>query len=342
LSLFTPVRCKQPQPVQVRDQFRFNSRALTQSKRSPTRALSRGRRQWQLAVCSQDGLPAVLVTGASSGIGRAVALHLASSGWRVFGGVRREVDGALLKEEEQRIEPVIIDVANAESVAKAAALIRGLLGDDRGLQGLVNNAGVAMVAPLELIPEAEFAFVMDVNVLGPLRVTQCFLPLLKKAPRARIVNVGSQAGTLAYPGFGAYNCSKFALEAFSDTLRMEMKMFDISVSHLSPGAVKTPIWERSGKRSNDVMEAASTHEAAAQYQELNRQTLAAAGNAAVKGCSVQETNFAISHALSDPKPKTHYIIGRAANVMIRLRKLLGILSLDWVFDWLVLNALSKF
>jgi len=197
------------------------------------------------------------------------------------------------------------------------------------------------VAPLELCPEAEFAHVMDVNVTGPLRVTQCFLPLLKKSDHARIVNVGSQAGTLAYPGFGAYNCSKFALEGFSDTLRMELKMFGIAVAHVSPGAVQTPIWERSGKKSNDILEATSTHEAAAQYKELTRQTITAAGKAATKGCSVEETNFAIIHALSDPKPRSHYIVGRMAKIMIRLRKLLAFLALDWVFDWLVLRALSK-
>lgn len=277
----------------------------------------------------------MLITGASTGIGRAAAVHLATEGWRVFAGVRKPVDFESVAAAHERIRPIRLDVSDAASVAAAAREVAAMLGG-AGLDGLVNNAGVALIAPLELMPEEEFARVFDVNVTGPLRVTQQFLPLLRTA-KGRIVNMGSQSGTLAYPGFGAYSCSKFALEAFSDTLRMEMAQFGIQVAHINPGVVKTPIWERGAANSEAVMQRADG-EAVRLYAELQRQVLAGAAAAEAKGVSVQETNETILHALTAASPHTRYIVGAKAALLMRLRR--WVLP-DRVFDSLVLDTLAK-
>ncbi len=161
------------------------------------------------------GTRSVLITGASTGIGEACALHLDQLGWRVFAGVRKDADGeALRAKASARLLPVRIDVVDPGSVAAARELVLRELGD-RGLDGLVNNAGIAIAAPLEFVPIEDLRRQLEINVIGQIAVTQAFLAPIRKA-RGRVVNMGSIGGRLATPFLGPYNASKFALEALSD------------------------------------------------------------------------------------------------------------------------------
>jgi NAD(P)-dependent dehydrogenase (short-subunit alcohol dehydrogenase family) len=182
----------------------------------------------------------VLVTGASTGFGAAIARHLAGRGFRVFGTVRRAEDEAAL--ESAGVTVVRMDVTDTASIARAREQVeRALAGDP--LQGLVNNAGIPAAGPLELFPLDELRRAFEVNLIGALAVTQAFLPLLKVS-RGRIVNISSIAGRGALPFMGPYAASKFALEAISDSLRRELLPFGVRVIVIEPGSFKTAIWSK--------------------------------------------------------------------------------------------------
>jgi NAD(P)-dependent dehydrogenase (short-subunit alcohol dehydrogenase family) len=179
------------------------------------------------------GAKAVLVTGASTGIGEACALRLAARGIRVFAGVRSESDGASLRQRaSDGLTPVLIDVTVPDAIALARGTVADLVGPE-GLAGLVNNAGV--------VDEVRKEF--DVNVFGAIAVTQAFLPLLRGG-RGRIVNMSSISGRIALPFAGPYAASKFALEAISDSWRVELRPWGIRVAIVEPGEVDTPIRRR--------------------------------------------------------------------------------------------------
>src|SRR5216684_7141096 len=190
----------------------------------------------------------IVITGASTGIGEACALRLDGLGYRVFAGVRRFADGeALKKKSSDRLSPVMLDVTSEESITAAVRTV-----GDVPLAGLVNNAGIVVAGPLELIPIAMWRKQLEVNVIGQVAVTQAFLPMLR-AGCGRIVNMGSIAGRSALPFSGPYCASKFALEGLTDSLRMELRQFGISVSIIEPGAVKTPIWEKTSASENQYL-----------------------------------------------------------------------------------------
>ena len=163
--------------------------------------------------------PAVVITGASTGIGKACALELDRRGFRVFAGVRSESAAQELQAQASaRLTPVRIDVTDAASIAAAAETIARSVGD-AGLAGLVNNAGIAVSGPLEIVPIDALRRQLEVNVIGPVAVTRSLLPLLRKA-RGRVVNMSSISGGVAAPYLGPYSASKFAMEAITDTLRL--------------------------------------------------------------------------------------------------------------------------
>ncbi len=206
--------------------------------------------------------PAVLVTGASTGIGRATGLYLQARGFRVFASVRRETDAADLS----GATPVLLDVENAESIRAAADAVGAAL-EDGALQGLVNNAGIAVSGPLEFLEMSDLRHQFEVNLFGQVAVTRAFLPLLRRAKNGRIVNMSSISGRITAPLLGPYSMSKFALEAFSDALRRELSPFGLSVSVVEPGAIKTPIWDKASTRrrsgSHECRNAPSSFTAAA-------------------------------------------------------------------------------
>jgi len=184
--------------------------------------------------------PGVVVTGASTGIGACIARDLAGRGFRVFGTVRRPEDAAAL--ERAGVMPVQMDVTDTASIARARAEVERALGG-ASLAGLVNNAGIPVAGPLELLPLDELRRVLEVNLVGAVAVTQAFLPLLKAA-RGRIVNISSVAGRYALPFMGPYSASKFALEAVSDSLRRELLPFGVRVIVVEPGSFQTKIWSK--------------------------------------------------------------------------------------------------
>jgi NAD(P)-dependent dehydrogenase (short-subunit alcohol dehydrogenase family) len=191
----------------------------------------------------------VVITGVSTGIGLAAAEELAGHGYHVFGSVRKPKDGAALSQRfGDRFTPLLFDVTDASAIQSAADEVANRL-NGQTLVGLVNNSGIGAGGPLMHQPIEEIQRIFDVNVMGVVRTTQAFLPLLgAKLPQTgtpgRIVNIGSVSGKIAMPMLGAYAGSKHALEAISDSLRRELMIYGIDVVLLEPGAIKTPIWDK--------------------------------------------------------------------------------------------------
>ena len=250
----------------------------------------------------------VLVTGASTGIGRATAVLLADRGFRVFAGVRKAADGESLAAEASGVVPLILDVTNAEHIAAAATAI----GEAGGLYGLVNNAGIASAAPLEFVPVADLRHQLEVNVVGQVAVTQAVLPLLR-ASRGRIVNVTSIGGLVAGQMLGPYNASKFALEAVTHVLRQELAPWGIEVVAIEPGVIATPIWSTSAASADRMLEPRL-----AEVTELYGPQIAAAqrmaANATAAGIPPSEVARAIERALTARRPKTRYPVGVDAKI----------------------------
>lgn len=249
----------------------------------------------------------VLVTGASTGIGRATALLLDSHGFTVFAGVRKQEDAAsLVAAASTSLVPLILDVTKPTDIAKAAKAITKAVGDS-GLDGLVNNAGTAHAAPLEFVPLERFREQMEVNLVGQLAVTQALLPLLRTA-KGRIVNVTSIGGLIAGTMLGPYNASKFALEALTHVLRQELAPWGIEAIAIEPGQIATPIWATSSSRSDELV----TPEATALYSDKIAGARRMATNAAAKGLPAIEVAKVIEKALTAKRPKTRYAVGTDA------------------------------
>ena len=186
---------------------------------------------------------AVVITGASTGIGEACALELDRRGWHVFAGVRSDEAAANLRQKaSDRLSPVMIDVVDPESIAAAAKTISASVGDT-GLAGLVNNAGIVVSGPLEFVAVDAIRQQLEVNVIGQIAVTQAMLPMLRNGP-GRIVNMGSISGFVTAPYMGPYSMSKFALEAMTNAFRLELRNAGITSSVIEPASVKTPIWDK--------------------------------------------------------------------------------------------------
>lgn len=277
----------------------------------------------------------VLITGASTGLGRATALHLAERGFRVLGAVRKAEDGERLVADcaSGRAEHVVLDVTDEASIAAAAEQVAGKVGD-RGLWGLVNNAGICVSAPLEVVSTDLLRRQLEVNVVGQLAVTQAFLPLLRAA-RGRLVNVTSGLGTVAIPYLGPYSAAQFAKEGMSDALRRELAPMGVSVSVVSPGAIWTPIW---GKIAQDGQGALAAAPAA--VADLYRATFLRFlhfNEQSAKDSKTQpaEVAAAIRNALTSVKPKTRYRIGTDVRRGSFLARVLPDTAVDSMFRKIV-------
>lgn len=263
---------------------------------------------------------AVVITGASTGIGAACALHLDGLGFQVFAGVRKVLDGeALRKRASPRLTPLPLDVTDERSIRNAAALVERRVGE-AGLFGLVNNAGVAVAGPLEAVPIPDLRRQLEINVIGQVAVTQAFLPLIRKA-RGRIVNMGSIAGRATMPLIGPYSASKFALEALTDALRLELKPWGIRVSIIEPGAVATPIWEKS-QRDGAALKAAASPAIIELYRDAIAAVEQAVAEAARRAIPPDAVARAVEHALLAPRPKARYLVGTDAKIRALMAKLL--------------------
>jgi NAD(P)-dependent dehydrogenase (short-subunit alcohol dehydrogenase family) len=277
---------------------------------------------------SPSSSPSVLVTGASTGIGEACALELDRRGFRVFAGVRRDEDAEQLRQKASaRLLPVMLDVTNADSIAAAVEVVRAALGR-QGLLGLVNNAGLAVPGPLELLPIDQLRRQFEVNVFGQIAVTQAFLPMLRLA-RGRIVMMSSISGRVAAPFVGPYAASKHALEALSDSLRVELRRWGITVSLIEPGNVKTPIWEKSRAWAQEMAQQIPPQGDQLYGLDL-RAVEAVTAKMALRGMPVQRVVGVVVHALTARRPKTRYPVGFQTRLSIQVLKFLPVGLRDWL------------
>jgi NAD(P)-dependent dehydrogenase (short-subunit alcohol dehydrogenase family) len=260
----------------------------------------------------------VLVTGASTGIGQACALHLGRLGHRVYAGVRKEAQARELRARGSgRITPVLLDVTDQAQIDAVAARIAA---DSGMLDGIVNNAGIAKGGPLEYLPLAVWREQFDVNVLGQVAVTKALLPLIRPA-RGRIVFMGSISGKIATMLLGPYCASKFAVEAIGESLRYELRPWGVSVSVIEPGAIKTSIWDK-GRRDADDLERELPAGARARYASHIAAIRKAIDMQDRNGASPEKVARAVEHALFSPRPRTRYLVGTDARIQSALVRLL--------------------
>jgi NAD(P)-dependent dehydrogenase (short-subunit alcohol dehydrogenase family) len=244
----------------------------------------------------------VLITGCSTGIGAACASRLAAEGWQVLAGVRNPRDAP------EGTTEVLVDVADAASIQAAAE------GVER-LDALVNNAGIAVAAPLEFLPLEELRRQLEVNLVGQVAVTQAFLPALRRA-KGRIVNIGSIAGRSSLPFLASYAISKFALEAFTDALRVELRADGIEVTIVQPGTIATPIWTK----PQPVVDALP-EEARDRYGPRMEAMRAFANARTAKAAPADRVADAVVDALTAWRPRSRYVVGRDAHIRAGLERL---------------------
>lgn len=252
-----------------------------------------------------------------------------ADGWRVFAGVRREEDGAALRETaSERLVPVMLDVTDAEQIAATVRAVEAEVGEV-GLEGLVNNAGIAVLSPLETIPVEDFRHQIEVNLIAQVAVTQAFLPLVRRAT-GRVVFVSSIGGRMALPFGAPYHASKYGVEAVADCLRQELHPWGIGVSVIEPGSIDTPIWERGEAIADDVSSRAHASQEEL-YGEAIERFGAAVRRTAERGIPPEKVAGAICHALAARRPRTRYLVGADARAQAVARRLLP----DRAFDALV-------
>jgi NAD(P)-dependent dehydrogenase (short-subunit alcohol dehydrogenase family) len=265
----------------------------------------------------------VLVTGSSSGIGRACVNRLAAHGWRVFAGVRSEADAEAVGAEPGDVTTLRLDVTDEEAIAAAAVRVAEQTGGR--LDALVNNAGIAVGGALETVPPAELRRILDVNVVGQIAVTQAFLPLLRAAG-GRIVIVGSVGGRVAFPYAGPYHASKYALEALADSLRAELKPQGVTVSLVEPGPISTPIWTKA-REQVAALRAGLDDEGRRLYAEEMESFEGRLRSADEHGGRPERVAAKIADALQG-SAGSRYPVGRGVRTLIDLRPLLP----DALFD----------
>jgi NAD(P)-dependent dehydrogenase (short-subunit alcohol dehydrogenase family) len=274
-----------------------------------------------------------LVTGAGSGIGEACTRRLSTMGWRVFAGVLDESQRTYLEQARlPNVMPILLDITQADSIAGASKTIADAVGP-RGLSGLVNNAGIGVLGPVEYVPIERLRRQLEVNFIGHVAVTQAFLPLLReKMPgqeAGRIVNIASIAGRLTLPLFMPYAASKHGIEALSDALRLELRPWKMHVACIEPGLIATPIIA-SSQAAADAALAAMPPEGRERYGFLfelmkNDTRLRAAAQ------PPDVVARAVAHALTARRPKTRYVVGGMCWRFLLLSKLPDRLR-DWVIE----------
>ncbi len=252
---------------------------------------------------------AIVVTGASSGIGAATVEALAQLGFIVYAGVRNDADAARAQASHPRVRPLFLDVTAAESLESAAHIVRT---DEVQLAGLVNCAGVAFGGPLETLPVDELRSQFEVNVIGAMAVTQAFLPLLREQA-GRIVFIGSIAGRIAMPYLAPYCASKSALRALSDALRQELAPSLIDVTLIEPGSVATPIWSK-GLAMRDALLARLPPSAPNHYRSAIEAIMLALAGEERSGMPVAHVVDVVVRALVARRPKARYIVGAPARI----------------------------
>ena len=292
---------------------------------------SSGMLNWFSSAPQSDS---VVITGASTGIGAACAIALDKVGYRVFAGVRNQADGERLQQQAgPRLMPIRLDVTDPASISAARHTVAAMVGE-RGLAGLLNNAGIGVAGPIELLPLADWRRQFEVNVFGLITVTQTFLPLIRRA-RGRIINMGSIAGRASMPFMAPYAASKHALVAVTDALRIEVQPWGIRVALIEPGAIATPIWGKTRKEV-DTWDAGWSQELKGMYREGFTRVKDAATAAGEQAQPAGRVTEAVTHALRSRWPKTRYLVGSDAAI----RAYLTLLLPDRLNDWLITHILK--
>ncbi len=278
----------------------------------------------------------VLVTGCSTGIGKATALHLDKLGFQVFASVRRDGDAqALCAEGSERLTPIMMDVSDGKSIAAAASQVRHVVGEG-GLRGLVNNAGVAFHSSLEFASLDDLRWLFEVNFFGALAVTQAFLPLIRKA-RGRVVNISSASELVPAPFHAPYTMAKLALGGLTNALRLELGPFGVQVSSIIAGSIDTPIWERAYELSETIT-GRQPPEAETLYgrrERIFREYMAALGR---RGIDPQQVARVIARALTDRRARHTYWVG--VDPIMGLYYWLRDLMPDPLKEWIVLHNIG--
>jgi len=266
-------------------------------------------------------MPTILITGCSSGFGRVTALHLAQRGWRVLAVVRKETDVEALR--QPNIEPLVCAITDDAQVTELGKTVATLTPK---LDALLNNAGTAYPGPLEILPLADLRAQLEINVVAQVAVTQAMLPLLRAA-RGIIINVSSMGGRLAFPVAGAYHASKFALEALSDTWRIELAPLGVNVVVIEPAGSPTAIWKAGEQNARALYHGGR----AAAYAPLIKNYARLAHDSAAQGFPPERFARLVEQILNSPKPRARYALPFRASLFIFLRCLLP----DWVWDAII-------
>jgi NAD(P)-dependent dehydrogenase (short-subunit alcohol dehydrogenase family) len=259
---------------------------------------------------------AIVVTGASTGIGKAAVLALLDAGFTVLAGVRNARAADLLRGDVPpaaagRLETLQLDVTDGAHIQAAVAQVERRAGE-AGLWGLFNNAGISVAGPMEHATDDDLRRQFDVNVIGQAAVTRAFIPLLRRA-RGRILITGSTSGFIAVPGLGAYSMSKYAMEAFSDTLRRELRPWGIEVLLLQPGTIATEIWGKGLSQFDDLMRAPPAG-VIENYGGLLNSMHEVAVDSARRATPATVVARDVVHAFAARRPRTRYCMGTDARV----------------------------
>jgi NAD(P)-dependent dehydrogenase (short-subunit alcohol dehydrogenase family) len=264
---------------------------------------------------------AVVVTGASTGIGRATVFELVGAGFHVFGTVRREADAESLRQQFPKfVKPLTMDLLDEDSVRAAGEVVNAA----GPLFGLVNNAGAALPGPLEAIPIEVFRRQIEINLTAQLLVTQVMLPALHRSADevgdARIIMIGSISGRLSGPMLGGYGAAKHGLAGLSSSLRAELAPFKIKVVLIEPGAIATPIWDRGRDAADQVQ--SQNPEINVRYSQQIEAAAKVANRLARSGLDASVAAKVILDALQDDNPRPRQVVGREAKVLAALARLL--------------------
>ena len=275
----------------------------------------------------------LVITGCSSGIGRFTAVELAKNGWHVLAGVRRQEDAdSLVQQQPDNLTPVLLDIASDASVSAACQTISTLC-NGHGVQALINNAGVLLPGPLECIKASQLTELLEVNTVGPHRLTAALLPQLRQAASAggapRVVFVSSISGGITPPFFGAYAASKHALESIAEAYRQELLSQGIKVSVVQPDSVATNIWDKASSTLQSVSQFAEKSIESLYTGELrntHRQNLAYKKT----GLPTQLVVRSIMHAVNHARPKPYYRVGWRTTAALAARSFLPTSWMDYI------------
>jgi short-subunit dehydrogenase len=266
----------------------------------------------------------VFITGATAGIGRTTALHLAQLGHHVIASGRKATELAKLADEAKRLPGTLVtvelDVTRPDSIAAAVAIVAKLTAD-RGPDVLINNAGFGVLGPTSEISDAEMRRQYETNVFGLMNVTRAFLPAMRARRAGRIINVSSMGGRITLPYFGVYNSTKYAVESLSDALRYELRPFGIDVALIEPGVIRTN-FEATAVSGLDGFAATPYGRALANYERMSRSADRFASSPIVVA-------RAIARAVAARRPAARYVTPRITSVALWLSALLPTSVWDW-------------